>query len=136
MLRIVYSKYKFTNPDLFSLKEYENIKEMMQKKPDYKIQPKINFLRAFKLEISIFILIFFSALIGLSLVFLYPNLIIFFIVFVIILISIGVILRFLFSLEYYFEYINDHKLFYDKLKDDVINSTNYEDFLIIRKIAK
>lgn len=128
MATIEYTKYQFNKPPLIANDDYEILKEILTENPDFNINPPSSFFETFKRELSIlgigaigFLIASLDLVEWLNWVGGIPAFFAFF-----------SLLSFVPSMSSYLGLLSDKSRYYKRLKKDVLKSSNYEEFLILR----
>ncbi len=120
-IRNRYKDYKFEKP-IITESEFKRLKMLLELDKEYNINPKISFVKAFKIEL---IVIFTISLITLF-VFIIDSL--FFLIAIPIIVILTLSWGFIISLMNYGFFINEKNRFYKKLRKFIISSDNYSNF--------
>ena len=132
MATIQYKTYQFNYPSTLIESDYLILKEVLTNDPKFNINPKSNFIETFKSEL-IFLLI---GLLGGILASLEIAEWLNWVGGIPALFAFGSLFSFVPSLFSYLGYLEDKYNYYKKLKKDIIKASDYEDFIIYRKLKK
>lgn len=128
MATVQYTTYNFNTPPIISDNDFQILKDILTQNPNYDINPSSSFVETFKAEL-IFIGI---GLIGCYLASLDLAEWLNWVGGIPAFLAFGSLFSFIPSMFSYLGYVSDKSNYYRKLKQKIINSENYNEFLNMR----
>jgi len=130
MAIIQYRSFKFYEPSLISSDEFETLKEVLNERPGFNINPPSSFVATFKVEL----IIFGFGGIGLLLLSLDLPERLQWLAVIPLFFAFPLLFSFVPSVLTYLAFLVQKALYYRKLKIDILKSSNYEEFIYFRLI--
>ena len=132
MATIQYTTFRFNKPDLLIDSDFQTLKEILNEWPEYNLNPPSNFVETFKGELIILGVGVFGLLICLLDIAEWLNIV----GCILVLIAFLSLFSFVPSLISFLGYFSVKYNYYRKLKNDIIKSNNYLEFLNLRNIKR
>lgn len=127
MVKVTYVKTRFTKPFSITEREYYRLKDLLTKTPDSKITPGqesfLNHFRSKLILIGVGIVCFFGSSIfpdsWLEVMFAFVGLAL----------MVSFVINIFLEISSYLEYLSDKKSYYKKMKEAIIRSKDYKEFV-------